>query len=506
MGKHSKKRNAPYRAGEETGDGEGKRHKQDGEYPPPHVLTSGPFETYYRECGIVGEEEWDAFITTLRDPLGVSFRITGHPDDPASVSLRDYMERQHLSLLSGLELDGQPVPPPYPITWYGNRMAWRFDVSRNVLRGKGAMKNDDSLASRTLAAFHNFLMAETELGTISRQEEVSMVPPCLLDVQPGQTVADLCAAPGSKTQQLIEAINPPARTTAAAHLGPRGLVIANDMDYKRCHLLVHQAKRLNSPALIVTNHDATMLPTKMVNSLKDGSVVQHTKPAEGWTETKAEFVDSKAERSLRFDRILCDVPCSGDGTLRKAPDLWRRWTDGLGIGVHRMQLNILTRGLQMLVPGGKLVYSTCSMNPIEDEAVVASALLELGTSGYSLLDVSTQLPELKRRPGVASWKVHADGVWYGKFDDVAEETRAARKLMPTMFAPPAETAEALHLERCMRVLPHFQNTGGFFIAVLQRAPTAQPVAAAASAASKAAAPVSALAAPPALASSASSSS
>ena len=57
----------------------------------------------------------------------------------------------------------------------------------------------------------------------------------------------------------------------------------------------------------------------------------------------------------------------GDGTLRKAPDLWRRWNDGLAIGVHRMQLHILLRGLQMLKPGGRLVYSTCSMNPIEDE-------------------------------------------------------------------------------------------------------------------------------------------
>ena len=51
--------------------------------------------------------------------------------------------------------------------------------------------------------------------------------------------------------------------------------------------------------------------------------------------------------SLRFDRVLCDVPCSGDGTLRKAPDLWRRWSDGLGLGVHRMQLAILLRGMQV---------------------------------------------------------------------------------------------------------------------------------------------------------------
>ena len=236
---------------------EAKRRKHgEGDYPPPPVLISAAFESYYRECGVVDESEWDSFISTLREPLGVSFRITGHPDDPASISLRDYMERQHISMLQGLELpDGQPVPPPYPISWYGNRMAWRFDVSRSLLRGKGAVKGDDSLAARKIAAFHHFLMAETELGTISRQEEVSMVPPCLLDVEPGHTVADLCAAPGSKTQQLIEAILPPTCRSVFEHVGPAGLVIANDMEYKRCHLLVHQAKRLHSPALIVTHHD-----------------------------------------------------------------------------------------------------------------------------------------------------------------------------------------------------------------------------------------------------------
>jgi 16S rRNA C967 or C1407 C5-methylase (RsmB/RsmF family) len=295
-----------------------KRENGEGEYPPAHVLESKAFESYYRECGVVPEGEWDAFLSSLRQPLGVSFRITGHHEDPGSISLRNYMEKAHISRLSDLVLDEQPVPAPSPIPWYPGRMAWRFDVSRSVLRGKGALKNDDSPAARTLAAFHSFLMAETELGAISRQEEVSMVPPCLLDVQPGHVVVDICAAPGSKTQQLIEAINPPrpllplppappaGRAEGGASAGggeeaegsggmPSGLVIANDMDYRRCHLLVHQAKRLNSPCLIVTNHDGTMLPTKMGSSL-------HGVGSSG---------PGASDRSLRFDRVLCDVPCSG---------------------------------------------------------------------------------------------------------------------------------------------------------------------------------------------------
>eukprot|EP00966_Prymnesium_polylepis_P331463 7387023-Prymnesium_polylepis.1 len=175
-----------------------------------------------------------------------------------------------------------------------------------------------------------------------------MVPPCLLDVQPGHRVIDMCASPGSKTQQIIEALT--ARVDSAdgadgadAPLLPgatglegSSLVVANDADYKRCHLLVHQAKRLHSPALVVTHHDATLIPTRMAA------------PAglEEWRGDKAQHIS--------FDRVLCDVPCSGDGTLRKSPDLWRRWGDGLALGVHRAQLGILVRGLQMLLPGGRV--------------------------------------------------------------------------------------------------------------------------------------------------------
>ena len=453
----------------------------EGEYPPPHTLESAAFESYYKESGVVPADEWDAFIARLREPLGVSFRITGHHDDPGAASLRAYMEKTHMSKLKDLVLDEQPVPPPYPIEWFPGRMAWRFDVSRSTLRGKGALKNDESPAAKHLAAFHNFLMVETEIGAISRQEEVSMVPPCLLDVQPGHIVADLCAAPGSKTQQLIEAINPPRPLVPIEddgnEAGPSGVVIANDMDYKRCHLLVHQAKRLNSPALIVTNHDATMIPTRFTGSLAgiggsghggSGSVASD----QGNSEAGGGVAATKGTSSLRFDRILCDVPCSGDGTLRKAPDLWRRWSDGLGLGIHRMQLHILQRALQMLKPGGRLVYSTCSMNPIEDEAVVASALKELGTSAFMLVDVSSMLPDLKRNKGMEKWRVRAEGTWYDTYDSVPSKVVTSRKLLPTMFAPSAEEVLGMHLDRCLRVLPHLQDTGGFFIAVFQRSETA----------------------------------
>lgn len=83
-------------------------------------------------------------------------------------------------------------------------------------------------------------------------------------------------------------------------------VIANDLDVQRCNLLIHQTKRMCTANLIVTNHEAQHFPSchlpKNLGSIKEPSISQ-----------------------LQFDRVLCDVPCSGDGTLRKAPDIWRKW-------------------------------------------------------------------------------------------------------------------------------------------------------------------------------------
>ena len=68
---------------------------------------------------------------------------------------------------------------------------------------------------------------------------------------------------------------------------------------------------------------------------------------------------------------LSSSSAAGDGTLRKAPDIWRRWGTGNGNGLHSLQLRITLRACELLRVGGRLVYSTCTFNPVEDEAVVA---------------------------------------------------------------------------------------------------------------------------------------
>ena len=335
---------------------------------------------------------------------------------------------------------------------------------------------------RPFQHFQKFLVSETTAGNISRQELVSMVPPLLLDVRPGHVVLDLCAAPGSKTAQLIEMLHAGEEARVRKVLRDAvelqramspdgleaqlddasgieddgddgratGLLVANDVDYKRAQLLVHQTKRLNSPNLVVTNHDASLFPSIRI-------------PSEG-----------KTEQYLKFDRILADVPCTGDGTTRKNYAIWKDWSPNNSIGLHPMQVRILVRAIQMLKVGGRAVYSTCSLNPVENEAVVATAIEQCGGNAkVRLVDCSKELPDLIRRKGLRDWKLMdtSKSIWPSWSEYVAAKGEGGEhhKIKKTMFAR-TETDEAsrIPLENCLRIFPHLQDTGGFFVAVLEK--------------------------------------
>ena len=75
-----------------------------------------------------------------------------------------------------------------------------------------------------------------------------------------------------------------------------------------------------------------------------------------------------------FDRIVADVPCGGDGTIRKFPHIWRLFRPRMSLELHLVQLQIAISSVLLLKPGGRMVYSTCSINPLEDEAVVSGLL------------------------------------------------------------------------------------------------------------------------------------
>eukprot|EP00887_Chlorella_sp_A99_P007303 scaffold2.g7303.t1 len=361
-----------------------------------------------------GRGEWDAFMAALRRPLPITFRING--SGRFAAGLRQKFEEDFLSQFAAageMRIDGELIDPPTPLPWYPDNLAWQMDFNRAQLRKLPVLEE-----------IHEFLKRENEVGGITRQEAVSMVPPLLLDVAPHHRVLDMCAAPGSKTYQLLEMLH-------AGPEPPTGFVLANDADLQRCNLLTHQTKRHNSPALLVTNHEAQLFP-----------LIHNLDPSE------------QARRG-GVARAVRPNP------LRRP--LLRRRDDAQGPGHLAPLLRITLRACELLRVGGRLVYSTCSFNPVEDEAVVAEVLRRTG-GAFQLLDASESLPALRRAPGLKRWRVmDREGAWFADW----EAGKQGVKLDPTMF--PDAASDALPLERCMRFLPHHQDTGGFFVAVLQKA-------------------------------------
>ncbi|KAF9493772.1 S-adenosyl-L-methionine-dependent methyltransferase [Pleurotus eryngii] len=394
--------------------------------------------SYYKKQKIIPDDAWDEFMQSLRRPLPTTFRVAGSRQTAKSIN--KLIQDNYVPSLKHVLFEGQPIPPPEQLPWYPEGLAWQFNVAKPVLRKQPEFKK-----------FHSFLVFETDVGNISRQEAVSMLPPLFLDVLPHHKVIDMCAAPGSKTAQLLEALH--ADDTATSTSIPPGLLIANDSDQKRTHMLIHQSARLPSPALMVTNLDASIYP---IIKFGGGNSKRHT-------------------NQLLFDRILCDVPCSGDGTIRKNSGIWRKWQPGDGNGLHALQVRILVRAMRMLNSSGRIVYSTCSLNPVENEAVIAVALKTYPE--YELVDVSSRYPELERLPGLTSWTPTADRTAEKYFDTYQEYRESLSSTDPVKLTEghwPPPNAVDLNLTRCMRIYPHLQDTGGFFVAVLQKKQKAEP--------------------------------
>ena len=247
----------------------------------------------------------------------------------------------------------------------------------------------------------------------------------------------MCASPGSKTAQLIEFLHRDKTNPV-----PEGFVIANDLENKRCYMLMHQLKRLESPNFMIINHDASSLPNFRAGRSGDDSF-----------------------RNVLFDRILADVPCSGDGTFRKNIDVWTKWTFSHACNLHGIQSRIAKRAAELLAPGGIMVYSTCSLNPVENEAVVYNLLLKF--KDLELVDARSKLTGMRTVKGLAKWNLMSKtGDFYETPEDVPKEFQ--NLMRPYMFPPEEGVAAELNIDRCIRVMPHHQNTGGFFIAVIRK--------------------------------------
>jgi 16S rRNA (cytosine967-C5)-methyltransferase len=159
-------------------------------------------------------------------------------------------------------------------------------------------------------------------GAITPQSRASQLVARVVDPQPGERVLDLCAAPGGKTTHL------------AALMGDKGEIVAVERHPQRARALTAQARRLHATSVHVHEADAK-------------AVTQETL---GGT----------------FDRVLVDPPCSGLGTLRSRPDLrWRATRQSIE-ALRTEQEAIVAAARGALAPGGRLVYSTCTLSPREE--------------------------------------------------------------------------------------------------------------------------------------------
>ena len=218
-------------------------------------------------------------------------------------------------------------------------------------------------------------------GRFTVQDEASQLVVALLDPRPGERVLDTCAAPGGKATAIAERV--------ATGEGTGGSVVAVDRHSNRLGLIRRQLRRLGLSNIELRNRDAT----RPLEDCAPGS----------------------------FDRVLVDAPCSGLGTLRRNPDA--RWRIGASdpARLAEVQRSILANAALALRPGGVLVYSTCTLLPEENEAVVQSFL----------------------------------------------EASESFVLAPRDRAP-EEVRSVIDADGFLRCLPHVHDTDGFFAARLER--------------------------------------
>ncbi|KAJ1613499.1 putative RNA methylase [Cryptosporidium canis] len=390
------------------------------------------FENYYRLQEICGEDEFRELIASLSTPLPTSLRV--NLSHPLNLLFEFALNLASDKLLKeAKEYSGQP-PVKEKILSESCRSHLLSHCSREMLKSQPHLTN-----------LHSLIVSQDEFGVISRQEIVSMLPCISLDVQPGHSVLDMCSAPGSKSTQILDEILSSRENLLGIGL-QKGVFICNDANPKRLDTLSSRISRIPSPNVLITCIDASFFPTFRSNQDNDVPIFQ-------------------------FDRILVDSPCSGDGTLRKNPDIWVSWRPEKALNLYKKQISLLSRAFRLLKSGGRLVYSTCSLNPIENEAVVSTILRQFPQARL-VEHPSINSTQLCISKGLRSWKVYCDLKNQNElqlFDDfeTIPETPFKEKLTRDMF-PSKEWAESGSFNKCFRVLPHKNDTGGFFFAVIQK--------------------------------------
>jgi len=423
--------------------------------------------------------EWDQARVAFKIPLPVAFR-TMLPDN-TSTKKKDRQQQEEYE-----EID----------------VRFRFLqhlkdlVPQGALRPCRAIPSDLALQAvipprQWSPEAQRALMDAQDVGAVSRQEVCSMIPPLLLlhkyddqddddddqitvtnvdknnsdessrrDNNPagvGFSILDLCSAPGSKSLQLLDMLHARSTSTDDSNRSNNFMLVCNDANRMRLLKVARRSRRqpaLHKQACLLNSSDGRYFPA-----------------LRKWGGYK-----------FKFNRVLADVPCSGDGTLRKLSSQgWKRWNVRSHLQIHKLQCRLLVRALECVQKGGRVVYSTCSLDPIEDEAVVVSAIARMGgPDAYRILPMPTSLltttsddgnhdsPDFVVSPGATRWIVpHPDfgkvqsarkvkGLakaekvvgtsdtnariydTYNSVDQVPEKLRR-KEISPSMFAPRART-------------------------------------------------------------------
>lgn len=227
-------------------------------------------------------------------------------------------------------------------------------------------------------------LVEHALGYIYTQEAASMIPPLVLQSKEGELILDMAAAPGSKTTQMAQMM----RNT--------GLIVANDYVTQRMKPLAINIQRCGITNTIITKMNG----------------------------------QSFRNKGIEFDRVLLDAPCSGTGTIRKSLKTVAMWNPNMIKRLSKTQKQLIEAAFTVLKKGGTLTYSTCSLEPEENEEVVDHLLKKNENAQMEKIQL-----KLKRSPAITTFEKK---IYH---DDVA---------------------------KCLRIWPQDNDTEGFFVAKITK--------------------------------------
>lgn len=234
-------------------------------------------------------------------------------------------------VLQGLLQSINDAPPSYVRV---NSCATTMDEFCRYLDNHGIVYEriphlPDAVRVNDVAALHR---VSAEMATHYYFQDVASQWCCLaLDAQPGERIADVCAAPGGKTM------------TVAQYMNNQGHVVAGELHAHKCRAMAERVARYGFTCISVNQRDASEPPADELHGV--------------------------------FDRVICDVPCSGMGVIRRKPEIRYKSPEDFA-DLPALQLQILQQAARLVKAGGVLQYSTCTLRPEENEAVSAAFLAQ----------------------------------------------------------------------------------------------------------------------------------